>query len=108
MRIRYFLKSFNNLNWIGFGIFFSHQYLLSILDELSSISSCEVTEDGIPLITLSCGKCYCYNNDLGWLLLSDTTSVLWKVSHQDVLVRNATTLADTKLPLKSIQSQIKG
>ncbi|EEB17160.1 HIRA protein, putative [Pediculus humanus corporis] len=82
--------------------------LLCESDELSSISSCEVTEDGIPLITLSCGKCYCYNNDLGWLLLSDTTSVLWKVSHQDVLVRNATTLADTKLPLKSIQSQIKG
>lgn len=75
---------------------------------MSSISSCEVTEDGIPLITLSSGKCYCYKSDLGWLLLSDTNSIIWKASHQDVLVRSASALSETKLPLKSIQSQVKG
>lgn len=79
-----------------------------LFTEDTAISSCEVTEDGTPLITLTCGKCYSYSRSLGWLLLSDTNSIIWKASHQNSLIKSTPQPNDTNLPLRAIQSQVKG
>ncbi|KAL0266968.1 UNVERIFIED_CONTAM: hypothetical protein PYX00_009365 [Menopon gallinae] len=87
---------------------FTLKHTLLTEPEDTAISSCEVTEDGTPLITLTCGKCYSYSRSLGWLLLSDTNSIIWKASHQNSLIKSTSQLNDTNLPLRAIQSQVKG